>query len=93
MFLVAWKRYDIIGLSEIDHAYRARLLSLVCSRVEFRIVELLYELRGSRHPVWLLRAPHCEDDYWDQDAEEDGQAETLHHLNVTNQQHDEERQP
>jgi hypothetical protein len=68
MFLVAWKRYDIIGLSEIDHANRARFLSLVCSRVEFRIVELLDELRGSRHPVWSLLAPHCEEDNWDHDA-------------------------
>jgi hypothetical protein len=68
MFLVAWKRYDIISLGEIDHAYRALFLSLVCSRVEFRIVELLNEFRGSWHPVWLLCSPHCEEDDWDQNA-------------------------
>ena len=68
MFLVAWKRYDIISLIEISHAYRARFLSLVCSRVEFRIVELLNKLRGCRHPVWSLGPPHCEEDDWDQNA-------------------------
>ena len=38
MFLVARKRNDIIGLSEVDHAYGASLLSLICSGVKLCVV-------------------------------------------------------
>lgn len=88
MFFITRQLYDVISLLIVNHAYGTHGLCLICIGIKLGIVELLDKLGCSWHPIRSLGASNCAEKDRNQDAQEEGQAETLHHFDVAHQQHD-----
>jgi hypothetical protein len=83
VLVVTGQRYDIVALSEVDHANGTHRLRLIALRIELSTVQLLNELGCGRHPVGPLSMSHCKEEHGNENAQAERKAAAFHHLEIS----------